>query len=57
MVVTLFAFIFVGIAAFSVPGTFGSVVNSLFPIGKFVLWLRDSLGGGGGITKAKEADV
>lgn len=29
----LFAFIFVGIAAFAIPGTFGSVVNSLFPIG------------------------
>jgi hypothetical protein len=33
LVLVLFAFIFVGIQAFSVPGTFGSVVNSMFPIG------------------------
>jgi len=30
----IFAFILVGISAFSVPGAFGSVVNSLFPVGK-----------------------
>lgn len=34
LIIILFAFIFVGIAAFAVPGTFGSVVNSIFPMGK-----------------------
>lgn len=28
----LFVFIFLGIAAFSVGGTFGSVINSIFPV-------------------------
>ena len=33
LLLILFAFIFVGIAAFTVGGTFGSIINSLFPIG------------------------
>lgn len=33
LLLILFAFIFVGIAAFAVGGTFGSIINSLFPIG------------------------
>jgi hypothetical protein len=33
VVLLLFAFIFVGIQAFAIPGTFGSIINSLFPIG------------------------
>jgi hypothetical protein len=33
LLLIVFAFIFVGISAFSIPGTFGSVVNSIFPVG------------------------
>ena len=33
IIIFLFAFILVGVAAFSIPGTFGSVINSIFPIG------------------------
>ena len=33
LLMILFAFIFVGIAAFAIGGTFGSIINSLFPIG------------------------
>jgi len=29
----IFVFIFVGINAFAIPGTFGSIINSMFPIG------------------------
>lgn len=29
----MFAFIFVGIAAFSLGGSFGSVINSIIPLG------------------------
>lgn len=39
----LFAFIFVGIAAFSLGGSFGSVVNSTIPLGGGM-----SVGSGGG---------
>lgn len=28
----IFAFIFVGVSAFAIPGTFGSIVNACFPI-------------------------
>ena len=42
IIILLFLFIFVGIKAFAVPGTFGSVVNSIFPVA-----------GGGGVAKAK----
>lgn len=35
LLLILFAFIFVGIAAFAIGGTFGSIINSLFPIGYF----------------------
>ena len=33
LLLILFAFIFIGIAAFAVGGTFGSIINSVFPIG------------------------
>ena len=33
IIMFLFGFIFVGISAFALPGTFGSIVNSAFPIG------------------------
>jgi hypothetical protein len=33
ILVLLFAFIFLGISAFAMGGTFGSIVNSLMPIG------------------------
>jgi hypothetical protein len=36
LVLLLFAFIFVGISAFAVPGTFGSIVNSAFPMGNLI---------------------
>ena len=35
LLLILFAFIFVGITAFAIGGTFGSIINSLFPIGIF----------------------
>jgi len=34
LLLLIFAFIFVGITAFSVPGTFSSIVKSMFPVGK-----------------------
>ena len=36
-IIFLFAFILVGVAAFSIPGTFGSIVNSIFPAGIFYI--------------------
>lgn len=42
ILILLFLFIFIGIKAFAASGTFGSVVNSIFPIA-----------GGGGLAKAK----
>lgn len=33
ILVLLFVFIFLGIAAFSAGGTFGSVINSILPVG------------------------
>ena len=36
LLLILFAFIFVGIAAFAIGGTFGSIINSLFPIGNIL---------------------
>ncbi len=33
VLILLFVFIFLGIAAFSMGGTFGSVINSILPIG------------------------
>ena len=33
ILLVIFAFIFVGIAAFALGGTFGAVINSIFPIG------------------------
>ena len=35
LLLVLFAFIFAGIAAFTIAGTFGSIINSMFPIGYF----------------------
>lgn len=35
LLLVLFAFIFAGIAAFTISGTFGSIINSIFPIGFF----------------------
>ena len=32
MIILLFAFIFVGVQAFAIPGAFGSVVNSVFTV-------------------------
>ncbi len=33
ILVLLFVFIFLGISAFSMGGTFGSIVNSMLPVG------------------------
>ena len=33
ILVLIFAFIFMGVTAFTIPGSFGSIINSLFPIG------------------------
>ena len=32
LIVLLFTFIFIGIKAFSIPGTFGSIINSIIPM-------------------------
>lgn len=32
LLMLLFTFIFIGIKAFAIPGTFGSIVNSIIPI-------------------------
>lgn len=34
----LFAFIFLGIEAFSIGGSFGSVINSLMAVGKIIYY-------------------
>lgn len=34
LLMILFGFIFAGIAAFTIGGTFGAIINSIFPIGK-----------------------
>lgn len=52
LILLLFAFIFVGIAAFAIPGTFGSIINSLFPISNWCK-IYYFLVGGGGASKAK----
>lgn len=39
LLLLIFVFIFIGVSAFAIPGTFGAVVNSLFPIA-----------GGGGVA-------
>ncbi len=33
ILIGIFAFIFVGVRAFGLPGAFGAIVNSIFPIG------------------------
>jgi len=43
LLLILFAFIFVGIAAFAIGGTFGSIINSMFPIGKFIRFFIEKL--------------
>jgi len=54
----IFAFILVGISAFSVPGPFGSVINSLFPIGKKNNFnLPILIGGGGGAGSQNNLDI
>ncbi len=35
LLLLIFAFIFVGIQAFAIGGTFGAIINSMFPIGFF----------------------
>lgn len=32
ILIGLFIFIFIGVKAFALPGTFGAVINSLFPM-------------------------
>ena len=39
ILVLLFFFIFLGIKGFAVGGSFGAVINSLMPIGKYILIL------------------
>jgi hypothetical protein len=36
VIILIFAFILVGVQAFSLPGAFGSVINSAFPAGKLI---------------------
>lgn len=33
LLLLIFVFIFVGVSAFAIPGTFGAIVNSMFPVG------------------------
>ena len=35
----VFIFIFIGVAAFSGGGSFGAVINSLFPMGKLNIFI------------------
>ncbi len=37
LLLLIFAFIFVGVAAFAIPGTFGAIINALFPIGNLFI--------------------
>lgn len=45
LLLLIFAFIFVGVTAFTLPGTFGSIINSMFPVA-----------GGGGLSKGNQKD-
>lgn len=45
LLLLIFGFIFVGVTAFTLPGTFGSIVNSMFPIA-----------GGGGLSSSNKED-
>ena len=52
----IFAFIFVGVSAFSIPGTFGSIVNSAFPMGNINFNCnlnKKKLAGGAGLDKTQ----
>ena len=40
MLILLLIFIFVGIKAFALGGTFGSIINSSFPASKYSLLLK-----------------
>lgn len=41
LLLLIFVFIFIGVSAFAIPGTFGAIVNSVFP-----------MVGGGGVAKS-----
>jgi len=40
LLILIFIFIFIGVKAFAIPGTFGAIVNSVFP-----------MAGGAGLSK------
>ena len=58
LLLIIFAFIFVGIEAFALGGSFGAVINSLFPIGCFyfflILTIILKVGGAGLYTSSSE---
>lgn len=59
LLLLLFVFIFLGIKAFAVGGTFGSIINSLFPMGNIYfcyLILTFDLAGGTALGKEKEGE-
>lgn len=39
LLILIIAFILVGVNAFAIPGAFGSIVNSIFPIGKIFFYI------------------
>lgn len=53
ILVLIFAFIFIGVKAFTIAGVFGSIVNSMFPVsaglglGKFMKGKDSDLMGSG----------
>ncbi len=56
----IFAFNFVGIKAFAITGTFGSNDNSVFQVGKQILFIfkfNYFKAGGGGLSNANKVDV
>ena len=60
MLILLLIFIFVGIKAFALGGTFGSVVNSSFPASKYsilLLKINKFLVGGGSLGKKSDSDA
>jgi hypothetical protein len=54
----LFTFIFLGISAFALGGTFGSIINSLMPMSKLPRFLYlTKIGAGAALGKKKPIDM
>lgn len=55
ILVLVFTFIFLGIQAFAMGGTFGAIINSLMPMGNYIILYIKASGGAAG-AKGEEKD-